>query len=93
MCVGTECAQLVDKKQVFDYRLRHTDSESALGFIMSRVPPLASSSHCPSEVASLCSDLSQCVSHLRDSILDELGRYTKCFIIIIYTIIMCIIGK
>ena len=73
--VGTECEQLVGKEQVFVYVVRHNDSESALRFVMSRVPPLGSLSHYPTEIVSLCSNLPQCAGHLRDSILDELARY------------------
>ena len=74
-CVGTECEQLVGKEQVFDYIIRHNDSENALRFVMARVPPLGSPASCPTQITSLCSCIPQCVRHLRDSILDTLARY------------------
>ena len=77
MCVnssGTECEQLVSKEQVFDYLVRHNDSESALRFIMSRVPPLGNPSPCPAHIMSLCAHMPQSVEHLRDAILDDLAR-------------------
>ena len=75
MCLfaGTECDQLVAKEQVYDYIVRHNDMDNALRFVMSRVPPLSSSSPCCSQVASLCSHVPQCTSHLRDTILDHLA--------------------
>ena len=70
---GSECDQLVGKEQVYDYIVQHNDMDSALRFIMSRVPPLGSSSPCCLQVASLCSNVPHCTSHLRDNILDYLA--------------------
>ena len=84
--VGTECEQLVSKEQVFDYFIRHNDSENALRFIMSRVPPLGNPSPCPTQIASLCSHIPQSVEHLRDSILDNLARYCAPHLIHVHTL-------
>ena len=84
--VGTECEQLVSKEQVFDYFIRHNDSENALRFIMSRVPPLGNPSPCPTQIACLCSHIPQSVEHLRDSILDNLARYCAPHLIHVHTL-------
>ena len=73
---GTECEQLVAKERVFDYLVRHNDYENARRFITSRVPPLGTPTPCPTQITSLCSHIPHSVQHLRDSILDDLARYS-----------------
>lgn len=70
-----ECDQLVKKEYVFDYYIRHNDSENALRFIMSRVPPLGNPAPCPTHIQALCTHIPQSVDHLRSTFLDELARY------------------
>ena len=77
---GMECDQLVKKDHVFDYYIRHNDSENALRFIMSRVPPLGNPTPCPTHIQALCTHTPQSVDHLRSTILDELARYIYMYV-------------
>ena len=71
---GADCERLVNREHIFDYYISHGNTQSALQFLMSRVPPLEDPTPCPSQVTALCSHMPHAMRHLRDSLLDELAR-------------------